>query len=95
MKVIFKNQKYGIYNIGNDEGEISVLNLIKITEEIMNVKMNYKITPYPEEYPSDEPQRRCPDLTIARKNLYYHPQISLKEGLKRHFTWSKLFLNID
>ena len=92
FKVIFKNEKFGIYNIGNDKGEISVLDLVKITEEVMNVKVNCKITTYPKEYPADEPQRRCPDLTIAKKNLNYLPQISLKKGLKRHFLWSKYLL---
>ena len=92
FKVIFKNQKYGIYNIGNDEGEISVLGLVAITEEVMKLKINYKITSYPKEYPPDEPQRRCPDISNAKKNLNYFPKISLREGLKRHFTWSKNFL---
>ena len=89
LKVIFKNEKFGIYNIGNDNDEISVLKLIRITEEIMNVKINYKISDYPKEYPPDEPLRRCPDLTNAKKNLGYCPQVSLKKGLKNHFDWCK------
>ena len=95
LRVIFKNEQFGIYNIGNDQGEISVLDLVKITEEVMGVKLNYKTTPYPKEYPPDEPQRRCPNINNAKKNLEYYPQISLKEGLKRHFTWSKHFFRID
>ena len=59
------------------------------------LKINYKTTSYPKEYPPDEPRRRCPDISNAKKNLNYYPRISLKEGLKRHFTWSKNFLNID
>ena len=76
----------------NDEGEISVLGLVAITEEVMKLKINYKITSYPKEYPPDEPQRRCPDISNAKKNLNYFPKISLREGLKVHFTWSKNFL---
>ena len=72
-----------------------MLDLVKITEEVMGVKLNYKTTPYPKEYPPDEPQRRCPNINNAKKNLEYYPQISLKEGLKRHFTWSKHFFRID
>ena len=93
LKAIFKNEKFGLYNIGNDDGEINVLDLIKVSEEIMDAKINYKISSYPKEYPSDQPQRRCPNISNAKKNLNYYPNIVLKEGLKRHFTWAKDFLN--
>jgi len=93
LKVIFKDEKFGIYNIGNDKNEISVLDLVKVSEEVLNTKLNYKITKYPKEYPSDQPQRRCPDISNARKNLNYEPKVSLREGLKRHFNSSKLFFN--
>ena len=33
FKVIFKKELFGIYNIGNDKGEISVIDLVKITEK--------------------------------------------------------------
>ena len=89
LRVIFKNEKFGIYNIGNDIGEVSVLDLVHTSEEVMNTKIKYKKTSYPKEYPPDEPQRRCPDITRANKNLGYYPKISLKEGLKRHFEWYK------
>ena len=95
FRVIFKNEKFGLYNIGNDQGEISVLDLVKTTEEVMGVKLNYKTTSYPKEYPHDEPRRRCPNISNAKKNLDYYPQVSLKEGLKRHFTWAKNFFNIN
>ena len=89
MKAICKDEKFGIYNIGNDTGEISVLDLIKIAEKVISKKINYKITEYPKEYPSDEPMRRCPDISNAMENLNYYPKINLKEGLKRHLTWAK------
>ena len=40
LKAIFKNEKFGLYNIGNDDGEINVLDLVKICEEIMETKIN-------------------------------------------------------
>ena len=89
LKVVVKNEKFGVYNIGNDSGEISVLDLVKKTEKVMNEKINYKKTPYPAEYPPDEPNRRCPDLTNSKKNLNYFPKVSLDDGLKRHFDWAK------
>ena len=88
FSVIFKDEKFGVYNIGNDQNEISVLELVKVTEQVMNTKLNYKITQYPKSYPPDQPQRRCPNISSARKNLNYEPKVSLHEGLKRHFDFS-------
>ena len=88
FSVIFKDEKFGVYNIGNDQNEISVLELVKVTEQVMNTNLNYKITQYPKSYPPDQPQRRCPDISSARKNLKYEPKVSLQEGLKRHFDFS-------
>ena len=33
--------------------------------------------------PSDDPERRRPDLTRARSLLGYEPQVSAEEGLRR------------
>ncbi len=89
FKVILKKEKFNIYNIGNNEGEISVNALLELTEKVMNTKLNYIIAPYPDEYPPDEPQRRCPDLTQANKLLDYYPKVNLESGLFKHLTWAK------
>ena len=93
LRAIFKNEKFGLYNIGNDVGEINVLDLVKMSEKIMETRINYKISSYPKEYPSEQPTRRCPDISNAKKNLSYFPKIALKEGLKRHFICAKSFIN--
>jgi dTDP-glucose 4,6-dehydratase/UDP-glucuronate decarboxylase len=36
---------------------------------------------------TDNPTRRCPDITKAKKELDYHPGISLEEGLLRALLW--------
>jgi nucleoside-diphosphate-sugar epimerase len=35
------------------------------------------------DYTTDNPKRRCPDISKARKDIKYNPRISLKEGLGR------------
>jgi UDP-glucuronate decarboxylase len=89
LRALINEEKFGIYNIGNDVGEISVLELVKKSEKVIGGSINYEITPYPQEYPADQPQRRCPDLTNAKKNLLYNPTISLEEGLSTHFKSSR------
>ena len=43
---------------------------------------------YPDSYPADEPQRRCPDITKAVFQLGYEPQIPLEVGLGRFMNWA-------
>ena len=44
---------------------------------------------YQKDYPSTEPQRRCPNINKAKDMLDFHPKISLKKGLRNHFLWAK------
>ena len=48
-----------------------------------------------DEYPPDEPQRRCPDLTNANNNLNYFPKVNLADGLFKHLSWAKENIKID
>ena len=38
-------------------------------------------------YTKDNPQRRCPDLSLIKKSVNYEPKINLEEGLKRIYMW--------
>ncbi|MCD6309136.1 MAG: SDR family oxidoreductase [Candidatus Eremiobacteraeota bacterium] len=35
----------------------------------------------------DDPRRRCPDISLARKELGWEPSVSLEEGLRRTMAW--------
>ena len=82
VKIIFKGNKF-VYNVGNPSEEINAEMLankiLKITQN-KNVKIN-KI-PYPENYPSDEPKRRCPSINNFKTEFKFSPKINLNEGLK-------------
>ena len=92
--VIIKGNQF-VYNIGNDKPEIDMTDLYKIIKNNINKKIKFKNINYPKSYPQVEPQRRCPGITNAKINLHYSPKISLEEGLRRHFLWSKKFAKID
>ena len=76
------------YNIGNPKPEISVLELYEILRKILPNEIKKSIVNYPDSYPTDEPQRRCPDISKAQNHLNYYPEITLEEGLKRFFIWT-------
>ena len=75
--------KYFVYNVGNNKNEISANKLAKLIAKVFGYK-KYKINKisYPKEYPSYEPQRRCPNISRIKKEFSYKPKISLQNGLK-------------
>jgi UDP-glucuronate decarboxylase len=66
-----------VINIGNNK-EITILELAQKIKEL--TKSNSEITFHP--LPIDDPIRRNPDITLARKILNWNPRTSLLEGLK-------------
>ena len=67
-----------------------MLALVKTLESILpELSVKYRVVEHPDTYPADEPQRRCPDITKARLQVGYEPQVDLEDGLKRFFSWAK------
>jgi len=78
----------GPVNLGNPD-EITILELAKdiITLASSSSKLEYK------PLPSDDPQRRCPDITLAQKKLGWQPKVALEEGLKKTIDYFELLLS--
>ena len=72
------NDVVGPINMGNP-GEYTIKELAEMTIEMVgnNNKLVY------EPLPPDDPTRRQPDITLARKFLDWEPTIPLKEGLQK------------
>jgi UDP-glucuronate decarboxylase len=67
----------GPVNLGNEE-EVTVLDLALTVRDLTNSEseMVFKILP------EDDPQKRKPNINLAKKKLNWQPKIALKEGLK-------------
>lgn len=76
------------YNIGNPVPEVSMLELARILEKSIGRALEIEVVEYPDTYPADEPQRRCPDVSKARLQLGYRPEVGLEEGLSRFLQWA-------
>lgn len=76
------------YNIGNPSPEISMLELAHLLQETVQDTIDIQLIEYPDSYPADEPQRRCPDIRKAAQQLKYIPQVTLPEGLNRFMGWA-------
>ena len=71
-----------IYHIGNDQ-EITMDELTKFIGTIAGYKGSYqKAVTYP-----GSVNRRCPDISKAKKELNYNPAIDWKEGVTRTVKW--------
>lgn len=77
------------YNIGSSTPEVSMHKLADHVERVLGHPVKRELISYPPEYPGDEPNRRCPDLTKARADLGYEALVSLEEGLRRFFGWTE------
>jgi len=77
------------YNIGNDNSEINMMKLAELISGIIgNVKIEMQ-TSDDKDYLTDNPQRRCPDISRAKEELQYNPEIQIQAGLKRTILWYK------
>jgi dTDP-glucose 4,6-dehydratase/UDP-glucuronate decarboxylase len=87
IKALLSDCSGEAFNIGNDEIEISMLDLAKKVAEIIgDVEIEHQQS-IEKNYLTDNPQRRCPDLTKSKKLLAYYPSVHLQEGLLRLKQW--------
>lgn len=82
------NDFVGPVNIGNPM-EYSILDLAKKVIELTGStsKIVYK------ELPQDDPERRKPDISLAKRELHWSPKVDLDLGLKRTISHFQEIIN--
>jgi len=89
LKLLFSEHNGVTFNVGNDE-EISVKDVANMIQKIMEVPISIKLIESKDpNYTKDNPQRRCPDLSLLKNSVNYAPEINFEEGLKRVYKWYK------
>jgi UDP-glucuronate decarboxylase len=88
LRVLLDSSDSNVYNVGNPDPEISMVQLANLVCKLTLHKKGFELVNYPEEYPSDEPQRRCPDIGKIRDSFGFEPRIDLESGLKKFFKWT-------
>ena len=85
LKFAFIEEGKGeVINLGNPK-ETRIIELAKLIREL--TRSNSPIEFHP--LPPDDPKRRCPEISKAKKLLNWEPTVSLREGLKRTIKWFK------
>jgi len=77
LVALMEGEHTGPINIGNP-GEFNMLELAQLVQKVVNpaCEIVYR------ENTSDDPTRRCPDITKAKALLSWEPKVALEEGLK-------------
>jgi dTDP-glucose 4,6-dehydratase len=68
----------GPVNLGNPD-EVTVLRIAELIRDLLGSGSEIRLTPRP----VDDPERRRPDITLAKTELGWEPRIDLEEGLRR------------
>ncbi|SHM91825.1 NAD-dependent epimerase/dehydratase family protein [Actinacidiphila paucisporea] len=90
LLALLRGQPGEAYNVGASEPEISIIDLLTfIRDEVPAPDLEFTVRDYPDSYPSDEPMRRCPDLTKAADQLGYRPSVPFADGLRKFIKWSQ------
>ena len=71
-------------NLGNPV-EYSVQELAETVRDLVNPSLSIRYLPLP----VNDPKRRRPDITVARRELDWQPQVSLQEGLLKTLCYFK------
>lgn len=74
----------GPVNIGNPV-EFTIRELAEQVIELAGSKSQLVFRPLPD----DDPTRRRPDITLAKRELNWEPKIPLRDGLKQTIDWFK------
>lgn len=86
---------FDFFNIGMDKPELSVKEFANIFnkegKEIFDYQGKISFAQSADkEYLTDNPNRRCPDLTKAKTILNYEPQVMVQDGIKRYLQFLKI-----
>ena len=84
LLALLESDYCGPVNIGSDD-ERTVLEIAQLVLELSASRSEIVFTPRP----SDDPSRRCPDLTLARTQLEWSPTTPLRVGMARTIEWFK------
>ena len=67
-----------VFNLGNPD-ERTMLDLARAVQAVCKTDLPYDFLPMP----TDDPTRRCPDITKVRRHLGWQPTVPLEVGLER------------
>ncbi len=90
LQVLISVKEPDVFNVGNPKPEINMIDLVSEISRATGKNLQLELQNYPETYPADEPNRRCPDISRLRNLVGFIPTVDLQDGLTRFFDWTAL-----
>ncbi len=92
FKVLFNGRPGESYNIGNDAPEVSIRDFAQLNIDAARELFDYTgslrfANSEDTDYLTDNPHRRCPDISKARTEIGFNPHTKLEDGIKRSLQW--------
>ena len=81
---LLRSDLVGPVNLGNPE-EVTILELARRVLLLAGCTSDIVFAGRP----TDDPEVRCPDITVAIEELGWEPEVTLNEGLERTLTWAR------
>jgi dTDP-glucose 4,6-dehydratase len=88
IRLAGSDERYPV-NLGNP-AEITILEFAERIQRLMGSKLPIAYEPLPE----DDPQRRRPDISKARRLLGWEPKVSLEDGLRETVEYFKTVMQV-
>ena len=89
FRVLLSEHNKESFNVGTEEGEISMEGLACLIADIFYNKVQVKKVPgFNDAYGKSDPKRRCPDIAKIRNLLGFQPKVDLRTGLNRFIKWA-------
>jgi UDP-glucuronate decarboxylase len=84
------------FNIGADAPEIAMRDLAALMLRVggSNRRVEHRVNAE-SDYLTDNPNRRCPDISKARAKLGFEPRVGLEAGVTRLLEWYRRFPGLD
>jgi UDP-glucuronate decarboxylase len=84
------------FNVGADAPELSMRELADLVVRLSGSRRSVVCKKSDDkQYVTDNPQRRCPDLTKSKSMLGYEPRVGLEPGLLRLIEWYRNFVTLE
>ena len=87
--VLLNGENGEVYNVGNPDPELTMNELSTFFKLVFNYGKIKLLNDYPEEYPSQEPLRRCPNIEKTESCTGIVPKVDLKSGLEKMYDFYK------
>lgn len=86
----FEGLQGTVMNLGSPD-EFQIIEVANLVRRLVGTKSDVVFHPLPE----DDPKRRCPDISKAKRLLDWYPEVPLNEGLAKAVKYFERVLNMS